>query len=75
MSQAIQAGTYAGVQILAPYTEISKRDIALRGRDLGVDFSHTYSCYKGGEHHCGKCGTCVERREALDGFDPTIYDA
>jgi 7-cyano-7-deazaguanine synthase len=75
MSQAIQAGTYAEVQILAPYTEISKRDIALRGRDLGVDFSHTYSCYKGGEHHCGKCGTCVERREALDGFDPTIYDA
>ena len=35
------------------------------GTYLGVDYSHTYSCYKGGEKHCGKCGTCVERKEAL----------
>lgn len=73
MSSAISNGTYNRAEILAPYTNISKRDIALRGKELGVDYSHTYSCYKGGEKHCGKCGTCVERKEALEGFDPTEY--
>jgi len=74
MGNAIEAGTFVGVRLLAPYTNITKRDIALRGRDLGVDYSHTYSCYKGGDVHCGKCGTCVERKEALLNFDPTIYE-
>lgn len=73
MSSAISNGTYNRAEILAPYTNISKREIALRGKELGVDYSHTYSCYKGGEKHCGKCGTCVERKEALEGFDPTEY--
>lgn len=53
------------VQIDAPYTGISKSDIARIGKRLGLDYSTTYSCYKGGEKHCGKCGTCVERKEAL----------
>lgn len=74
MSSAISNGTYNNAEILAPYTNVSKRDIALKGNALGVDYSHTYSCYKGGEKHCGKCGTCVERKEALAGFDPTIYE-
>lgn len=74
MSSAIEHGTYNGVEILAPYTNISKRAIALRGKELGVDYAHTYSCYKGGDKHCGKCGTCVERKEALEGFDPTEYE-
>lgn len=65
MSKAIQEGTYEGVTIFAPYTNITKSDIARRGKSLGVDYSLTYSCYKGGERHCGKCGTCVERLEAL----------
>ena len=73
MSSAITHGTYNNAEVLAPYTNISKREIALRGQSLGVDYSHTYSCYKGGEKHCGKCGTCVERKEALCGFDPTEY--
>ncbi len=71
---AAVAGTFEGIRILSPYCNIDKRAIALRGRDLGVDYSMTYSCYKGGEHHCGRCGTCVERKEALEGFDPTLYD-
>lgn len=71
---AAVAGTFEGIRILSPYCNIDKRAIALRGRDLGVDYSMTYSCYKGGEHHCGLCGTCVERKEALEGFDPTLYD-
>lgn len=73
MAAAVEAGTYNGVKVVSPYCNMTKREIALRGRELGVDFSLTYSCYKGGEKHCGKCGTCVERKEALEGFDPTEY--
>lgn len=73
MAAAVEAGTYNGVKVVSPYCNITKREIALRGRELGVDYSLTYSCYKGGEKHCGKCGTCVERKEALEGFDPTEY--
>lgn len=65
MSQAIANGTYDGITISAPYTNITKTDIARRGASLGIDYSLTWSCYKGGDKHCGKCGTCVERREAL----------
>lgn len=65
MSEAMRQGTYDGVTIIAPYTEITKNDIARRGVEIGVDYSLTYSCYKGGEKHCGRCGTCVERREAM----------
>ena len=74
MGQAICLGTTNNVKLLAPYTSWSKRQIALRGQELSVDYSHTYSCYKGGDKHCGKCGTCVERKEALEGFDPTTYE-
>lgn len=65
MSLAMKEGTYDGVTIIAPYTDITKGGIAVIGKKLGVDYTHTYSCYKGGEEHCGKCGTCVERAEAL----------
>ena len=77
MSAAMSAGTYDGIDIVAPYTNITKGDIAKIGKDLTVDFSKTYSCYKGGEKHCGKCGTCRERIEAMKyaGIeDPTIYE-
>lgn len=77
ISEAIRLGTYAGVTVEAPYSEITKDEIARRGSKLGVDYSKTYSCYKGGEKHCGKCGTCVERKEAfqLAGVeDPTDYE-
>ena len=66
MGKAIADGTYEHLELRAPYTGMTKGEIARRGKELGVDYSHTYSCYKGGEHHCGKCGTCVERREALE---------
>lgn len=76
MSEAMTAGTYAGVSIIAPFTDMTKTDIALLGAKLGVDFSLTYSCYKGGELHCGTCGTCTERKEAFREaglIDPTQY--
>jgi 7-cyano-7-deazaguanine synthase len=64
-------------QILAPWLMISKTQIANIGNELKVPWAKTWSCYKGGEKHCGVCGTCVERREALrdagNGIDPTEY--
>ncbi len=65
MSAAISAGTYENIFIDAPYTSISKADIARKGAALGIDYAQTWSCYKGLEKHCGKCGTCIERKEAL----------
>lgn len=77
MSAAISQGTYEHIDIFAPYTNITKTDIARRGAALGIDYSHTYSCYKGGALHCGRCGTCTERRQAFieAGIpDPTQYE-
>jgi len=73
MSNAMKYGTYKQIEINAPFTLYDKRHVGIKGKDLGVDFSKTYSCYEGQEVHCGKCGTCVERKEALEGFDNTQY--
>jgi len=62
------------VRVVSPFCDITKRDIALIGKELGVPFEKTYSCYERREKHCGKCGTCRERKEALLGFDPTEYE-
>ena len=77
MNQAIMAGTYEGITLFTPYTNLTKADIARHGKALGIDYSETWSCYKGGEKHCGKCGTCTERIEALREagiIDTTEYD-
>lgn len=77
MSKAMEAGTYEGVSLIDPFTFRSKGDIAHIGKELGVDYSHTYSCYCGGEKHCGECGTCRERKEAFRAAgaeDPTLYE-
>jgi 7-cyano-7-deazaguanine synthase len=77
MGEAMEQGTYAGIKLLRPFIDMDKAAIARRGAELGVDFAETWSCYKGGEIHCGVCGTCVERREAflLAGLqDPTVYE-
>lgn len=77
MDGAMQAGTYDGVRLAAPYTDLTKADLVRRGAKLGIDYGRTYSCYRGGEQHCGTCGTCTERREAFleaGVNDPTIYE-
>lgn len=77
MSEAMSYGTYKNIKIAAPFTNLTKGDIAHIGTELGVDYTHTYSCYKGGEKHCGRCGTCVERKEAFAEAgvkDPTEYE-
>ena len=60
-----QSGTYNHVRIEAPYTNLTKGEIVRKGVLLGVNYAETWSCYKGGEKPCGRCATCVERREAL----------
>ena len=77
IDKAAEAGTYEDVRVVAPYTDITKADIARIGKRLGLDYSETWSCYKGGEKHCGKCGTCRERMEALREAgieDNTVYE-
>lgn len=76
MDSAMQSGTYAKVRLIRPFIHLDKAAIARRGHQLGIDFRQTWSCYEGGDIHCGACGTCVERREAfqLAGLvDPTEY--
>jgi 7-cyano-7-deazaguanine synthase len=76
MGRAMEEGTYAKIHLLRPFIGIDKAEIVRRGAAMGVDFSRTWSCYKGGEVHCGTCGTCVERREAFARAgvaDPTVY--
>lgn len=74
---AAQTGTYIGVRLWTPYTNLTKSQIAARGHEIGVDYSQTWSCYKGKNLHCGQCGTCVERKEAFAEAgitDPTVYE-
>ena len=78
MGDALRLGTYAGIELLRPFITLNKGQIVVEGIRLGVDFARTWSCYKGGELHCGVCGTCVERREAFEQAgvpDPTVYAA
>ncbi|MBW6486287.1 MAG: 7-cyano-7-deazaguanine synthase QueC [Syntrophobacterales bacterium] len=65
MGEAIRLGTYRQIEVIRPFIAMNKAQIAKRGEELRVDFSYTWSCYKGGDIHCGRCGTCVERREAF----------
>ena len=77
MGEAITAGTSNGVKLVAPYTTLTKAEIVARGTRLGVPYGKTYSCYQGGERHCGCCGTCRERHDAFvaNGLeDPTLYE-
>ncbi|WP_339860193.1 7-cyano-7-deazaguanine synthase QueC [Thalassospira alkalitolerans] len=65
------------VTLYTPFVNVSKADIALEAGRLAVPIDRTWSCYKGHETHCGRCGTCVERREALELArvpDPTVYE-
>lgn len=67
---------YADVQLYTPYIDLPKSAIVADGARYGTPFAETWSCYRGGAAHCGRCGTCVERREAFHVAgveDPTAY--
>jgi 7-cyano-7-deazaguanine synthase len=76
MAEAIRLADWSIVQLSRPFVDWTKSDIVRRGTELGLSFEKTWSCYKGGSLHCGRCGTCIERREAFDLtdiHDPTTY--
>ncbi len=78
IARAIEVCDYEPPILVAPYKHISKSQIVTEGTANGVPFELTWSCYKGDVVHCGKCGTCVERREAFSLAriaDPTVYSA
>ncbi len=75
-AKAVDIGTDEKVKIRFPFSNMDKRDIGDLGRTLGLDFGKTWTCYKGGEFHCGTCGACDERKHALrydQGLDVTKY--
>lgn len=77
MARAIWLGTASRVNLKVPYEASRKYEIVKIGAALGVPFGLTYSCYKGGERHCGVCPTCRERKLAFELAkvdDPTIYE-
>lgn len=77
MKEAALLCDWTPIKLVAPFVDLTKAGIAKKGAELGVPFELTWSCYKGADLHCGRCGTCVERREAfiLSGVsDPTQYE-
>jgi 7-cyano-7-deazaguanine synthase len=76
MAEAMRLCDWHEVHLLRPFIGMHKHDIVKVGADLNVPFEKTWSCYKGHRLHCGKCGTCVERKEAFNFAnieDPTEY--
>lgn len=68
---------YQPIDVLAPYLYLDKGKIIARGLTIGVDYEHTWTCYKGLEKACGVCGSCQERLEGftLNGIeDPLEYE-
>ena len=81
LNESLRIGTMdhrkENLQLIAPFINHDKTWIAATGKELGVPFKYTWTCYKGLVKHCGKCGACVERKEAFrdsGGNDPTIYE-
>lgn len=63
--------------LLRPFVTMDKAGIATLGNAIKAPMHLTWSCYAGRAKHCGKCGTCVERKEAfaISGVqDPTEYE-
>lgn len=78
VDQTVRLATagYGDVHVVAPFVWYTKAQIAALGARLGAPFGKSWSCYEGGDTHCGRCGTCVERREAFADanlIDPTVY--
>lgn len=76
MQTAIQLADWNTIELMRPFVDWNKAEIVHRGAQLNTPLKETWSCYNGGQVHCGRCGTCIERREAFDicGIkDPTLY--
>ena len=76
MNRILPLATATDIRVVTPFIDITKAEIVTIGMALGVPYAETWSCYKGGNVHCGRCGTCVERAEAFylaNEVDPTLY--
>jgi 7-cyano-7-deazaguanine synthase len=77
MNKALGLADWNDLNLHRPYVEMTKSDLVSLGEELNAPLQLTWSCYAGGEIHCGKCGTCVERKEAFalaNIPDPTKYE-
>lgn len=78
LDRAIQLCDWHPLRLYRPLVSVSKADIVRIGSEVGAPMELSWSCYKGGTLHCGRCGTCIERREAFhlaEVEDPTQYEA
>ena len=76
LDRAVSLCDWHGMRLMRPFVKMDKGEIAKRGAALGVPFDLTWTCYKGGDVHCGKCGACQERREAFAThgiYDPVAF--
>lgn len=76
MNHAMKLCDWHSVELITPFVGWTKSEIVTRATELQVPLEMTWSCYKGNDLHCGKCGTCVERKEAFslaNVKDPTQY--
>ena len=77
MAKAIHEGTYGKVSLVCPFIKMNKSEVIKTGLSLDVPYELTWSCYQGGEKHCGRCATCIDRKEAFraNGVnDPVEYE-
>ena len=77
MEKALGLADWQNLNRHRPFVNFSKEELVRKGNELGAPLELTWSCYAGREKHCGKCGTCVERKEAFalaKVEDPTEYE-
>ena len=76
MEKALGLADWNDLSLYRPFVDMTKADLVRLGTELGTPLEMTWSCYAGMDVHCGKCGTCVERKEAFELAkvpDPTKY--
>ena len=77
LNKTTQIANYKAITVLAPFIDADKTEIIKQGLEVGVDYSLTWTCYKGLDKACGKCGSCQERLEAFKNNgvnDPLEYE-
>jgi len=81
MGEVYRLGTKVGregqpIRLVAPLIDLGKKEIISLGDRLGVPWDLTYSCYLGEALACGRCDSCLLRRQAfaeLGREDPVAY--
>lgn len=66
MGDAVYIGSGKQLKIVAPFVNLTKKDVVKKGLELNAPYHLTWSCYEGGDKQCGKCGTCIDRRKAFE---------